>query len=221
MTSTSGDFAYTVAMANSGVNTNGSQWYVTRGDQSSLDGSYSIFGVVTSGQAICDALNSVTTDTSDRPVTPVTISSITVHGPSLAGFNVNPAGLPRVLNGGPVMKAAGSLGFDHEPYSQYFCLHSPDLASWSSFFTSSYFHSLPPAAGDIDVTSLASGSKHFYRLARVDYSACFTAPAAIAGKTLVFPGLLGTSSITLNFDPAGTAGTYQIDFGGGAIDIKG
>lgn len=212
---------YTVAMANSGPDTNGSQWYVTEGNQSYLDGSYSIFGTVTSGQAICDALNAVTTDTSNRPVTPVTISSITVHGPSLAGFNLNPAGLPRVLNGGPVMKTAFSLGFDHEPYSIYFGFHSPDLTSWSSFISSQYFHSSPPAAGDIDVTSLATGSKHFYRFARVDYSSCNTdtapAPVSIAGKTLTFPGLFGTAYVTMVFDAAGTGGTYQYLFTGNTV----
>lgn len=38
-----------VAMANSGPDTNGSQWYVTLGDASFLDGSYTIFGRVTEG----------------------------------------------------------------------------------------------------------------------------------------------------------------------------
>jgi len=209
--------AYTVAMANSGANTNGSQWYVTQGNQSSLDGSYSIFGTVTAGQTVCSALNAVTTDTSDRPVTPVTISSIKVYGPSLAGFNLNPTGLPKVLNGGTVMKAASStfsLGYDHKPYSTYLGFHSPDLSGWSSFISSSYFHSLPPAAGDIDVTSLATGSKHFYRLARVDYSSCYTAPVSIEGKTLRFPGLFGTSYVTLTMNAAGTGGTYQYLFSG-------
>ena len=209
---------YTVAMANSGPDTDGSQWYVTEGNQSYLDGSYSIFGTVTSGQAICDALNAVTTDTSNRPVTPVTISSITVHGPSLASFNLNPAGIPRILNGAPVLKAAGStfsLGFDHEAYSEYFGFDSPDLASWSSF-ANQYFHSAPPPAGDYDVTSLATGSKHFYRFARVDYSSCYNpiTPSTIAGKTLTFPGLFGTSYVTVSIDATGTGGTYQYAFSG-------
>jgi hypothetical protein len=97
-------------------------------------------------------------------VTPVTITSITVSGPSLAGFNVNSTGLPKVLNGGPVMKVAGAshaLGYDHEPFSIYYAFHSETLASWTPFISSQYFHSLAPAAGDIDVTSLATGSKHF------------------------------------------------------------
>ncbi len=38
-----------VAMANSGPNTNGSQWYITLGDASFLDGDYTIFGRVVEG----------------------------------------------------------------------------------------------------------------------------------------------------------------------------
>lgn len=215
---------YTVAMANSGTDTNGSQWYITQGDQSSLDGNYTIFGAVTSGQEVCDALNAVTTNaTTSQPITPVTISSIAIYGLSLADFNMNPPGLPRVLNGGTVMKASGStfsLGFDHEPYSYYYGFDTPDLTSWSSFINPQYFHSAAPGAGEIDVTSLKTGSKHFYRIARVDYSLCAITggPATIAGKTLTFPGLLGTSSIALVIDAAGTGGTYQITFANNPVN---
>ena len=38
-----------VAMANSGPDTNGSQWYITLGDAAFLDGSYSIFGRIVEG----------------------------------------------------------------------------------------------------------------------------------------------------------------------------
>ncbi|MCA9934336.1 MAG: peptidylprolyl isomerase [Ardenticatenaceae bacterium] len=45
-----------VAMANSGADTNGSQWYVTLGDASFLDGSYTIFGRVVEGMDVVQAL---------------------------------------------------------------------------------------------------------------------------------------------------------------------
>ena len=45
-----------VAMANAGPNTNGSQWYITYGDVSQLDGSYTIFGRVTEGMDVVEAI---------------------------------------------------------------------------------------------------------------------------------------------------------------------
>lgn len=45
-----------VAMANSGADTNGSQWYITLGDASFLDGSYTVFGRVIEGMDVVQAL---------------------------------------------------------------------------------------------------------------------------------------------------------------------
>ncbi len=45
-----------VAMANAGPDTNGSQWYVTLGDVSQLDGGYTIFGQVVSGLEVVQAI---------------------------------------------------------------------------------------------------------------------------------------------------------------------
>ncbi len=45
-----------VAMANSGPDTNGSQWYITYGDVSQLDGDYTIFGRVVEGMDVVEAI---------------------------------------------------------------------------------------------------------------------------------------------------------------------
>lgn len=50
------DAAGVLAMANSGKNTNGSQFYITRKALHRLDGGYSIFGKVVSGLAIVDSI---------------------------------------------------------------------------------------------------------------------------------------------------------------------
>ena len=220
---------YTVGMANSGgAHSNGSQWYVTgTTDQSALNGSYTIFGTVTSGTAICDALNHVTTTSGsdsggafvDRPVTPVTIRSIVIRGPSLAGFNLTPNALPKVLNAQPVMKVSGSafsLGFDHHSYSDYRLFDSPNLTTWTESW-SNYYHTAAPLGGDLDVTTLSIGSKHFFRLARVDYSLCFNhfVPNSLAGKTLHFGDSLG-GTLVVNADQ--TAETWANDgFGSNAL----
>lgn len=45
-----------VAMANSGPDTNGSQWYITLADVSQLDGNYTIFGRVIEGMDVVEAI---------------------------------------------------------------------------------------------------------------------------------------------------------------------
>lgn len=68
----------TVAMANAGPNTNGSQFFINATDNAFLDGHYTVFGKVTAGLDVALAINAVKTDSSDRPVTPVVIESVTL-----------------------------------------------------------------------------------------------------------------------------------------------
>ncbi|MFN0275944.1 MAG: peptidylprolyl isomerase [Chitinophagales bacterium] len=50
------DKAGTLAMANAGPNTNGSQFYITHKATPQLDGNYSVFGYVVKGQDVVDAI---------------------------------------------------------------------------------------------------------------------------------------------------------------------
>jgi cyclophilin family peptidyl-prolyl cis-trans isomerase len=66
-----------LAMANAGPNTNGSQFFIVTADETPwLDGKHTVFGKVTGGEDVLDRLNEMRTAGADRPVTPVYISSI-------------------------------------------------------------------------------------------------------------------------------------------------
>jgi cyclophilin family peptidyl-prolyl cis-trans isomerase len=67
----------TVAMANAGPNTNGSQFFICH-DNVGLPNAYTIFGEVTDGLDVVDAIAQNPTGPQDRPIEPVTINSVTI-----------------------------------------------------------------------------------------------------------------------------------------------
>jgi len=70
--------AGTVAMANAGPNTNGSQFFIMHADYP-LPPSYTIFGRVTEGQDVVDAIATSKRDSNDRPVEDIKMESVTIE----------------------------------------------------------------------------------------------------------------------------------------------
>jgi cyclophilin family peptidyl-prolyl cis-trans isomerase len=68
----------TVAMANAGPNTNGSQFFIMHSDYP-LPPSYTIFGRVTDGLDVVDAIATSETDRSDKPVSEVKMENVTIE----------------------------------------------------------------------------------------------------------------------------------------------
>ncbi|MDX6472164.1 MAG: peptidyl-prolyl cis-trans isomerase [Gaiellaceae bacterium] len=66
-----------LAMANAGPNTNGSQFFIVTTEAASwLDGKHTVFGRVTDGMDVVDAISALDTDARDRPHTDVVIERV-------------------------------------------------------------------------------------------------------------------------------------------------
>ena len=67
------------AMANSGPNTNGSQFFLISGpDGVRLAPQYSLFGTIVKGLEVLATMQAVKTGSGDKPATPVVIESVTI-----------------------------------------------------------------------------------------------------------------------------------------------
>ncbi len=69
----------TLAMANSGPDTNGSQFFIVHGDLVELPPLYTVFGRVVDGLEVVDAIATTPTDPADRPVEAISMSQVRVE----------------------------------------------------------------------------------------------------------------------------------------------
>jgi cyclophilin family peptidyl-prolyl cis-trans isomerase len=68
-----------LAMANAGPNTNGSQFFIVTAEACPwLNGKHTVFGRITDGMDVVDAMESVDTDGADRPLQEISIQSVSL-----------------------------------------------------------------------------------------------------------------------------------------------
>lgn len=68
----------TISMANSGPNTNGSQFFINTANNNFLDTKHTVFGKVTAGMDIVSAIENNKTGQNDRPIEDMIIEKIEV-----------------------------------------------------------------------------------------------------------------------------------------------
>mmetsp|Transcript_35024 Transcript_35024/g.62998 ORF Transcript_35024/g.62998 Transcript_35024/m.62998 type:complete len:164 (-) Transcript_35024:247-738(-) len=68
-----------LSMANSGPNSNGSQFFITYKAQPSLNGKYTVFGHVIDGFDVLDKLERIPTESGDRPTQEIKFERATIH----------------------------------------------------------------------------------------------------------------------------------------------
>jgi hypothetical protein len=170
-----------------------------------LDGKHTVFGKVTAGMAVVDAINSVPKvgDNPSKPATPVILNTVTIRreGAAAQAFDVHSQNLPLCQPGrGHLRVERGTKAefvFD-EPRpagSMVPVFRSPDLRSWTKL--SELFQGTGAVGSSLVRLDNAQLPRAFYQIPLVIYPDAM-APAGPSGVTLLAEWLAEEDGETIN-----------------------
>ncbi|HHY85051.1 MAG TPA: peptidylprolyl isomerase [Verrucomicrobia bacterium] len=209
-----------LSMANSGPDSNGSQFFITAGPTPWLDDVHTVFGRVIGGSNVVYAINRVSTDSKDKPLTAVVIHSVDIRrvGPAAQAFDIHAQGLPEVTYAHSVLEKngtnltltlGGALNADNRLYS------STNLIQWSGIHLGLAVGDAPPP-----LSVVPAGTARFFRAVQARYPQTLHVPANVLGRTATFNLTTGEvltigfdnggkGTCTFNGNPAGMVATYN------------
>jgi cyclophilin family peptidyl-prolyl cis-trans isomerase len=204
-----------LSMANSGPDSNGSQFFITVSAQPQLNDVHTVFGGLVGGSNVVYAINHVATDANNKPLTNVVIQSVSIRrvGTAAQAFDIQAQGLPAVTNLNLNIVRAGadvSLIYSNRLYADNRLYSSTNLTQWTG--TSLGIEITAPVSNAVQRAAVAP--KEFFRLAQIQYGASTLAPRNMLGRTLTLTFTVGPGVITNVFNSAG-GGTYTWSMGAG------
>lgn len=220
---------FVLSMANSGPNSNGSQFFIPVKETPWLNNVHSVFGKVVDGTEVVTAISKVATDQGDRPLEEVMLKSIRIErvGAAAEAFSVASVQLPVVRHLQTTWRRTDGLfrldaTFQRNSDVQLYA--SLDLQEWTSERLA--FFGDDEAAPDlpVDVSDVVAGRrKNFFRIAEIAYPTVVFPPPFVVGKTLEasvtrFGSSATSSSLDYQFN---TPTTGKATFGSNpAVDIS-
>ncbi len=192
-----------LSMANNGLNSNGSQFFVTLAATPGLDNVHSVFGEVVEGM---DVVTNVRQGDVIQSVT------ITRNGVAALAFDVTAHGVPIVLDAEPVLEMTPGgfeLNYAQPANTEFFVFHSDDFNLWSQL-DGQEMHGPSPTSISRDVTSVTSGRvRQFFTVGEVQYADAIRTPPHVTGRKLT---LTETGGTKLKFSlTSATSGTYTYE----------
>ena len=194
-----------LALANTGPNSTGPEFFVTLTNQPDFDGKYTILGRVTEGWDAVKAIGQIPVAGTSTPLTNVRIQHITIRrvGTEAEAFDIHAQGLPLGTNV-PLavqVEAAGvALQFSNRLFANNLLFSSTNLATWTCRNLGIGL-SLPLQSS---LTLPVAEQAQFFRLAQVRYPSTTLAPPALAGQSLWLHFSDG-STVVLTFHADGSA----------------
>jgi cyclophilin family peptidyl-prolyl cis-trans isomerase len=192
-----------LSMANSGLNSNGAQFFVTLNATTHLDDAHNVFGVLVGAPDLAVVQTIQQGDVIDRV-------TITRNGGAALAFDADAHGLPSVEEAGPILTPTQSgfeLAYQRNDDAEYYLFHTDDFSDWRQILGKEFYFD-PPTQSPRDVSSFTAGkSEKFFNATRVQYPDALITPAVGAGKRIAFTDSTG---FTFTFDLTGaTTGAYE------------
>lgn len=216
------DAAGILSMANSGLNSNGSQFFVTLSATPFLDDVHNVFGTVVEGLGVVQTIGTTSVDGNSKPLTDVVIDSITItrNGTAAQNFEPSAQALPRVEATDVMLQPSGAsidADYTRQADRQYFTSTSSDLNNWTALEASPIIRASDPSGivSISDVFDTTTESKGFLRQTAVRYpNPVFSPPDAI-GKQLL---MTLSNEQTVVYTVGQTEGPFPGNYGTARLD---
>ena len=202
---------FVLSMANSGPNSNGSQFFIPVKETPWLNNVHSVFGEIVEGTDVVTAISKVATDQGDRPVEEVTLKSIKIEriGAAAEAFSVESVQLPVVRHLKSTWRRTDGLfrlESKFQPNSDVQLYASPNLQEWTSERIAFFGDDEATPDLPVDVSDVVTGRRtNFFRIAEIAYPTVVFPPPFVIGKTLE------TSITRFGSSPTSSSLLYQFN----------